>query len=109
MEWKTEMRSVLGTQAGGSVQTAAMLPLHWKSGWSPATVKAFLNEAERVLAHKCFIFVKIWTVQRAALYEAHNEDLYRARFTDKSMEAMRTSQNLAQLHEAIDGLAEEQL
>ncbi|KAK7941511.1 uncharacterized protein PG986_013898 [Apiospora aurea] len=64
---------------------------------------------ERILAHKCFVFVKIWSVERAALYEAHNEDLYRVRFTDKSLEAIRTSQTLGQLHEAIGGLVEEEL
>ncbi|KAK8054909.1 hypothetical protein PG993_000136 [Apiospora rasikravindrae] len=158
MEWESEMRGVLKTQACGLVQTTAMLPLHWKSGWSPATIKSLLHEAvqgvvpgkvpqlqfsvpghivwqdfeptatdrsydatlekvfmgppvtqERILAHKCFIFVTIWSVQRAALYESHREALFHARFTHKSMEQMKNSCTLVQLDKAIDDLVEEEL
>ncbi|KAK8021818.1 hypothetical protein PG990_006956 [Apiospora arundinis] len=159
MEWQREMHSVLGTKACGSSHSTAMLPLQWKSGWSPATVKAFLEEVvldvipgkvprlqcsvpgdivwqdfdptmptdrsydltleklmvgcpitqERVIAYKCFIFTSIWSVQRAALYESHKENIFRARFTDASMEAMRRSETFKELCEAIGGLVEEQL
>ncbi|KAK8096082.1 hypothetical protein PG999_014104 [Apiospora kogelbergensis] len=163
-QWEKEMRSVLGTKACGSTQEEAMLPLHWKSGWSPATLKAFLQEAvhcavpgvvprlqsslpgniiwqkftpgtltdapydltleklavggaqgtieclvtqERLIAYKCYIFVRIWMAQRAQLWHAHHEALFRARFTDESLEVVKNSRTFAELCMAIESLVEE--
>lgn len=163
-QWEKEMRSVLGTKACGSTQEEAMLPLHWKSGWSPATLKAFLQEAvhcavpgvvprlqsslpgniiwqkftpgtltdapydltlenlavggaqgtteclvtqERLIAYKCYIFVRIWMAQRAQLWHAHHEALFRARFTEESLEVVKNSRTFAELCLAIESLVEE--
>ncbi|KAK8036464.1 hypothetical protein PG991_001601 [Apiospora marii] len=123
-DWQKQMRSVLDTKAAGPNQNTAMLPITWKSGWTPATVKALLQEAvaktvsgkvpllqfsERVMAFKCFMFVYIWTTQRAVLYGSHREELYRARFTEKSMNSLKQSATFAELNKAIDGLVEEKL
>ncbi|KAK8097376.1 hypothetical protein PG984_016515 [Apiospora sp. TS-2023a] len=64
---------------------------------------------ERVMAFKCFMFVYIWTTQRAVLYGAHKEALYRARFTEKSLNELKHCETVAQLHDAIQGLVEEKL
>ena len=157
-DWQKQLRSVRDTKAAGPNQNTAMLPITWKSGWTPATVKALLQEAvaktvsgkvpllqfsvpgaisfqdfqatptdhsyestmekvlmgppvtqERIMAFKCFMFVYIWTTQRAALYGTHKEELYRARFTEKSINSLKQSVTFAELTKAIDGLVEERL
>ncbi|KAK8091298.1 hypothetical protein PG994_000803 [Apiospora phragmitis] len=64
---------------------------------------------ERVMAFKCFMFLYIWSTQHAVLYGAYKEELYRARVTEKSLNCLKQCETYAQLHEAIDGLVEEQL
>ncbi|KAK8043820.1 hypothetical protein PG994_012658 [Apiospora phragmitis] len=75
------------------------------NGTPPTTVPT----QERVLAYKCFEFVKIWCARRAALYAAHQEALFRATFSDEKVEALRVCETVAQLRAVIDGLVDEEL